>query len=44
MQGTGERHPRWRLTSGDPAVMAAMREQAPRVMKLYGYESFPGIG
>ena len=29
---------------GDPLVIEAMREQALRVMKLYGYESFPGIG
>jgi len=31
-------------SGGDPKVIEAMREQAKRVMKLYGYESFPGIG
>jgi hypothetical protein len=28
----------------DPAVLEAMRGQARRVMKMFGYDSFPGIG
>lgn len=28
----------------DPAVLEAMRGQARRVLKMFGYDSFPGIG
>lgn len=29
--------------NSDPEVIAAMKEQAARVMKFLGYSSFPGI-
>jgi len=44
MQGLGHAILGELESEGDPEVIEAMKEQAKRVMKFLGYNSFQGIG